>query len=167
MDSVQRRRRIRWTLGLIIASLLLSGLGTIPLQWLVGVLCRMLLANRDLHELAPGLVAWVEGVLAQLTGAAQQTLLNYTLDWLSLAQVAVALVFIGPWRAPVRNAWVVDWGLISCGLIVVAAPLAVLWRGIPVAWAVVDVLLGVGGFAGLWLCRRDLRHLAAAPPATA
>ena len=85
--------------------------------------------------------------------------LAYGTDWLAFAHLVIAVAFVGPLRAPVRNAWVVDWGLITCAAVVPLALVAGPIRGIPFYWRVVDCSFGVGGALLLWPCRRAIREL--------
>ena len=39
----------------------------------------------------------------------------------------IAVAFWGPWRDPVRNVWIVEWGMVCCAAIV---PLALI-AGLP------------------------------------
>ncbi len=169
MDAEHLRRRIRWTLGLFMAALVVSGLTAVPAQWEVDTLCAWFGAGTATGAAWPALAAWLGRVQAGLaTVTRDYPFLYYGLDWLAFAHLVIALAFIGPWRDPGRNAWVVDWGLLACVLVVVMAFTWAPLRGIPPFWRVIDASFGVGGFAVLWFCRRDIRRLAAlAQPAGA
>ena len=86
--------------------------------------------------------------------------LPYGTDWLAFGHLAIAVAFIGAWRDPVRNAWVVEFGLIVCALVVPFALVAGAVRAIPLCWRIVDCSFGVLGAAPLWLCRRRIAALA-------
>ncbi len=73
----------------------------------------------------------------------------------------IAVAFIGPLRDPVRNAWVVTFGLIACAAIVPLAFIAGAIRGIPLYHRLIDCAFGVGGAALLWPCRRAIQLLEA------
>ena len=86
-------------------------------------------------------------------------ILFYGTDWLAFAHVVIGLSFIGPWRDPVRNRWVVEWGLWCCGLVVL---LAFAWapvRDIPFFWSCVDASFGVFGAVPLWLVLKRIQKL--------
>ena len=73
--------------------------------------------------------------------------------------MVIGLSFIGPWRDPVRNRWVVEWGLWCCGLVVL---LAFAWapvRHIPFFWSCVDASFGVFGAVPLWLVLKRIQKL--------
>ncbi len=77
-----------------------------------------------------------------------------------LWHVVIAIAFIGPLRDPLKNVWVVEFGMIACVLVVpwvlIFAPL----RGIPLFWMLIDCSFGVIGFIPLWLVRKYIRQLA-------
>ena len=40
--------------------------------------------------------------------------LAYGTDWLAFGHLAIAVAFLGLWIDPVRNKWLITWGLITC-----------------------------------------------------
>jgi hypothetical protein len=40
--------------------------------------------------------------------------LFYGYDWLAFAHFVLAILFIGPLRDPVKNKWVIEFGIIAC-----------------------------------------------------
>lgn len=78
---------------------------------------------------------------------------------LAFAHVAIAVAFIGPWRDPVRNAWVVEFGFITCALVVPFALVAGAARGIPLGWRPIDCSFGLIGCLPLLVCRRLIARL--------
>lgn len=85
--------------------------------------------------------------------------LLYGYDWLAFAHFVLAILFIGPYRNPVRNIWVIEFGLIACILILPFAFVAGTFRGIPFGWKLIDCSFGVIGFAVLWPCYRAIKNL--------
>jgi hypothetical protein len=82
----------------------------------------------------------------------------YGTDWLAFAHIVIAVAFIGPLRDPVRNIWVIEFGMIACALVI---PLALIFgplRGIPFFWRLIDCSFGIIGFVPLWLVRREIRQ---------
>ncbi len=75
----------------------------------------------------------------------------------------LALVFVGPLRDPVRNVWVVEFGLWACAGILPLAFIAGAIRGIPFYWQLIDCSFAVGGAALLWPCRRLIQKLEKLP----
>ena len=69
-------------------------------------------------------------------------------DWLAFAHVVIAILFIGVLRDPVRNIWVVEFGMIACILILPFAFVMGHERGIPLWWQLIDCSFGVFGMRG-------------------
>lgn len=85
--------------------------------------------------------------------------LPYGTDWLAFAHLVIAVAFIGPWRDPVRNVWVIDFGLIACLAVIPLALIAGHFRGIPLWWRAIDCSFGVFGAIPLLLARRLIGRL--------
>ncbi len=78
------------------------------------------------------------------------------------------MAFWGPIRDPVRNVWVVRWGLLACAGIIPLALICGPLRGIPFWWSLVDMSFGVFGAIPLLLAYRLIRQPAeVAGPAAA
>ena len=77
------------------------------------------------------------------------------------AWIAIAVAFVGPLRDPVRNVWVITFGLIACALVVPYALVFGALRGIPFPWRLIDCAFGVFGFLPLWYCRRAIERIEA------
>jgi hypothetical protein len=149
-------KHIRLWLGIFIVALVLSGLTAFPLQtelrWL-----DALLHQSWVEPLAQssGLLAWIERVHEALdTTDARFPFLAYGTDWLAFAHLAIAVAFFGPFVDPVRNKWVVTFGLIACAGVIPLALIAGHVRGIPLPWRLVDCSFGVLGCLPLLIVRR-------------
>lgn len=155
-------RCIRGWLAFFMVALVLSGITAVPLVTLTAWLA-------DLTEPVGGAWhRWASDAAAAVAHVdAAYPILFYGTDWLAFAHVAIALAFIGPWRDPVRNRWVVVWGLWCCALVIV---LAFAWapvRGIPFFWRCVDASFGAFGAVPLRLALRRIDRMAAHPAAGA
>ena len=100
-------KAIRAWLAIFIIGLVLSGATAFPLVSEVRMLAFVLH-----HMPAPdALVAFIDRVREGLvTTGINYPFLAYGTDWLSFAHLMIAVAFIGPWREPVRNIWVIEWG---------------------------------------------------------
>jgi hypothetical protein len=78
----------------------------------------------------------------------------YGTDWLAFAHIVIAIAFIGPWRDPVRNVWVLEFGIIACVLVIPLAMVCGPLRGIPWFWRLIDSSFGVIGAVPLVIARR-------------
>ena len=156
MAQIHHLRCTRFWLTLFIVGLLLSGITAFPLQtelaWFVS-----LLHKSSVHAIAEstGLLSWIEQVNEGLsTTNARYPFLAYGTDWLAFAHLVIAVAFIGPYIDPVRNKWVITFGLIACGCVIPLALIAGHVRGIPLGWRLIDCSFGVLGALPLLLCRR-------------
>jgi hypothetical protein len=156
-------RRIRIALTVFIAGLVVSGVTAFPLEselrWLVAALRASSLSSlaQSTH-----LLPWLERVSSALTATgAQFPFLAYGTDWLAFAHLVLAVAFIGPFLDPVRNKWVVTFGLIACAGVIPLALIAGAIRGIPLGWRLIDCGFGVFGAIPLLICLGSIRALEA------
>lgn len=161
MQEPDHLRRIRFCLAIVIAGLLASGITAFPLQTELGGLVSLLHfgALRPMAQSA-GLLPWIEEVNSALRATdARYPFLAYGTDWLAFAHLAIAVAFIGPFIDPVRNKWIISFGLIACAGVVPLALIAGAIRGIPMGWRLVDCSFGVFGALPLFICRRSIMAL--------
>lgn len=159
-DRIHLRRIRFWLTGFIIG-LVLSGVTAFPLEtelgWLVSILHADLL--RPISEFT-GLLPWIERVNDALrTTNAHYPFLAYGTDWLAFAHLVIAVAFVGPYIDPVRNKWVITFGLIACAGVIPLALIAGVMRGIPFPWRLIDCSFGIVGCIPLFLCMRSIRVL--------
>ena len=153
--------RIRAMLIFFVVALIASGLTAIPLEWELDVLARALgIADGASPDQYVGLAHWIATVKQGLHETyARYPFIAYGTDWLAFAHIILGLLFIGPIADPVRNRWVITFGMIACAMVI---PWALVWtpvRGIPFYWALIDCAFGVFGMIPLWLARRWSRKL--------
>jgi hypothetical protein len=133
MAQPDHLRRIRFWLAAFMAGLVLSGVTAFPLQteltWLVAFLqTSPVLSIAEATRLLP----WIKRVHEALSATnANYPFLAYGTDWLAFAHVVIAIAFVGPFIDPVRNKWIVTFGLIACGGVIPLALIAGHIRGIP------------------------------------
>jgi hypothetical protein len=158
MTEPNHLRRIRFWLAIFIIGLVLSGITAFPLQseldWLISIL-----NSATLQPIAKSthLLPWIERVnQAVCVTNAQFPFLAYGTDWLAFAHLVIATAFIGPFIDPIRNKWVITFGLIGCAGVIPLALIAGHFRGIPVSWRLVDCCFGIFGSVPLLLCRRSI-----------
>jgi len=156
----QIERRVRACLAVVISGLVLSGLTALPLTSEARVLDGWAGPGTPLGERWPDLARWLHALHVGLAdNDVRYPFIAYGTDWLAFAHLVIALAFVGPWRDPVRNAWVVDFGLLACVLVVPFAFAAGGLRGIPWFWRGLDALFGVCGAVPLLLAQRWIREL--------
>jgi hypothetical protein len=163
-DAESARRlttRIRVWLVLFVVGLVVSGLTAFPLEQELRVVSALLHADwSPLPQWMPELVAWIDRVeQALIETNARFPFLAYGTDWLAFAHLMIAVCFLGPLRDPVRNVWVVQFGMIACVAVVPLALIAGAIRGIPWGWQLVDISFGVVGIIPLVIAYRLIRRL--------
>ena len=143
MSHASLLRSIRIWLAIVILGLFLSGVTAFPLQHELDLVIRIA-AHFHLAEHAPALSDWLLRVDQALADTnARYPFLAYGTDWLAFAHIVLAILFIGPYLDPIRNKWVIIFGVIcSVGvffLALIAGPI----RGIPLYWRLIDCSFGV------------------------
>jgi len=161
MDQPDSLRRIRFWLILFIVGLFLSGVTAFPLQTELGWFNSFLHID-SLQPLAQstGLLPWIERVHQALSDTnARDPFLAYGTDWLAFAHLVIAVAFIGPYIDPVRNKWIITFGLIACAGVIPLALIAGPIREIPFPWRLIDCSFGIFGCIPLLRCRRLILDL--------
>ena len=160
MDPHVALRRIRILLVLFITGLVLSGVTAFPLVHETALLNRIFAVAPAPVPQEPALHTWLRRVHHALE-ATDQTypFLAYGTDWLAFAHLVIAIAFIGPLLDPVRNRWVIVFGIIACAGVIPLALIAGPIRGIPFYWRLIDCSFGVFGAIPLLLCLRYVRQL--------
>ena len=146
------QRIIRRWLLIFIVSLVLSGLTAFALEtelnWLAAV--WPMRKTGDLY-------GWVEKVREALKDInTKYPFLAYGYDWLAFAHLVIAAAFIGPLRDPLKNKWVIEFGMIACIGVFPLAFIAGAIRGIPFYWRLIDCSFGIIGLIPLWICYRRI-----------
>ena len=134
----------RFSLGLFIAGLILSGLTAFPLLHELSLLCLWLGINDP---------------AAYETLNAAFPFVGYGTDWLAFGHFVIALFFVGPFRDPIRNAWVLRCGLVACGAVIPLALICGFVRHIPLEWRLLDCSFGILGTIPLFYCLRLTKRL--------
>lgn len=151
MESKLKQTR-HWIIFFMIV-LFLSGLTAIPLESELAFLSRC-------FPMTNAVGAWIEKVhFAFVHTNKQYPFLAYGYDWLAFAHFVLAILFIGPLKDPVRNKWVIEFGMIACVLIIPFAFIAGHFRGIPIGWRLVDCSFGVIGLIPLSICLSKVKQL--------
>jgi hypothetical protein len=142
----------RWLL-LFIMVLFISGLTVLPAELELKTALAMVPQGSGVYK-------WLDKILdAYMSVAANKNFLLYGYDWLAFAHFVLAILFIGPYKDPVKNIWVIEFGMIASILILPFAFIAGGMRGIPVWWRLVDCSFGVFGFLLLWYCYSRLKNI--------
>ena len=151
--------RIRAWLVFFIVALVASGLTAFPLETELRIASDILHAT-PLPDLMPAFVDWIDRVRDALIATNDEyPFLAYGTDWLAFAHLVIAVAFIGPLRDPVRNVWVIQFGMIACVGVIPLALIAGSVREIPLGWQLIDMSFGVIGIIPLLIVYRLIRRL--------
>ena len=154
---------IRLLLGLFVAALILSGLTAFPLLGEARLLAEWFGIGTRMESIFPALAWWLSHVHDGLEAAYQSyPFLAYGTDWLAFAHIVIGVVFWGPIKDPVKNVWVVEFGMIACVLVVPLALVCGQIRGIPIYWRLIDCSFGVFGIIPLFIVRRMIGKISSA-----
>jgi hypothetical protein len=152
--------KIRVCLVLFVIGLVLSGLTAFPLERETGMLSHLFGVSAGPQLGEPALHTWLrrvhEGIA--VTNRAYP-FMAYGTDWLAFAHLVIAIAFLGPLRDPVRNKWVLEFGIIACAGVVPLALIAGPIRGIPLYWRLIDCSFGIIGVIPLLICLRYVRQI--------
>ena len=139
--------KIRWILWGFIILLVLSGITAFPIQTELDLLSNYIGHGDGAMD------SWFNKIHA----AVVQTNLNYPYlaygtDWLAFSHLVIAVAFWGPLKDPIKNKWVIEFGMIACIMVFPLALIAGHIRGIPWFWQVIDCSFGVFGIIPLLIC---------------
>jgi len=144
---------IRRLIGVFMIMLFVSGLTAIPIETGLEHLSR-------LFPLGSRVGNWLDSVYFAIHDTNKRyPFLAYGYDWLAFAHFVLAILFIGPLRDPVKNKWVIEFGMIACALVVPFAIVAGYFRGIPFWWRLVDCSFGIIGIVPLYICLIKINNL--------
>jgi hypothetical protein len=148
--------RTRVWIILFMGGMVLSGLTAFPIQWeleLARDFMNYFPSNNDLSR-------WYFKVYDGVTATWEKyPFIAYGTDWLGFAHLVIAAAFIGPLRDPVRNKWVIQFGMIACVMVPFLAFTAGSIRGIPFFWQLIDCSFAAFGFVPLWICNKNIIKL--------
>jgi hypothetical protein len=153
-DKISLLRKIRKMLLFFVIMLVLSGITAFPAE-------TLLKWALDFSSYFP---IKLQGFITTTYQALHETnakypFLAYGYDWLAFAHLVIAMAFIGPYREPVRNIWVIEWAMMACVAIFPLAMICGPIREIPIFWRIIDCSFGVLGIIPLWVVRNWIKEL--------
>lgn len=142
----------RWLVFFILA-LVISGATAIPAESELAFATRLIPMGTLIGD-------WLDKLyMAVVYQNRHYPYLAYGYDWLAFAHFVLAVLFIGPLRDPVRNKWVIEFGMIACVLVIPFALIAGAMRGLPLWWRLVDCAFGVAGLVPLVIVWKKINLL--------
>lgn len=146
-------KQIKKWLAFFIAALAVSGLTAIPVELELDFLSRFFPVSTSIGE-------WLAKVNTGISNTnADYPFLLYGYDWLAFAHFVLAILFIGPYRDPVRNKWVIEFGIYACLFVLPYAFIAGYFRGIPIGWLLIDCSFGIVGLIPLSIVYKLINRL--------
>ncbi len=153
-EEQQLRGKIKRWLIFFIIGLILSGITAFPIESLLTI------AMNHLYIFPLTVQQWLSTVYhAVETTNDNFPYLAYGTDWLAFAHIVIAIAFIGPLRDPVRNIWVIQFGMIACIMILPLTFIAGSIRQIPLFWQLIDCAFGIIGILPLYICYINIKKL--------
>ena len=149
----KNKQIIRPLILFFIICLIISGATAIPVEAELSVLIKLFPFNS-----VTGI--WLQKVYEAFHEVNNSyPFLTYGYDWLAFAHFILAILFIGPLKDPVKNKWVIEFGMIACVLIIPFAFITGYFRQIPLGWRLIDCSFGVIGFIPLLICKNRVEAL--------
>lgn len=149
----QTKKNIKGYIIFFMIALAISGITAIPLEAELNFLSRFFSINSSIGQ-------WIDRVYQAFHETNNNyPFLSYGYDWLAFAHIVLAILFSGPLKDPVRNKWVIQFGMIACILIIPFALIAGHYRGIPLMWRLIDCSFGIIGLLPLLLCLKQINKL--------
>lgn len=156
LSSTSLKKRIRVLIMLFIVALVFSGITAFPIEWELRI-AHTLIQQCDCSN---DVTQWLERTYTGIADTnARYPFISYGTDWLAFAHLVIAIAFVGPLRDPVRNIWVIEFGMIACVCIFPLAFIAGAARGIPIFWRILDCSFGITGGLLLAACYTRIKQL--------
>ena len=158
IEKKQLLLKIRLLTLFFMAALVVSGITAFPIETELRLLMQFL--NIGNFEILNGLQSWLAFVYEGVSKTnADFPFIAYGCDWLAFAHIAIAVAFIGLYREPVRNKWLVSWAMICCIGIIPLALICGEIRQIPFFWRLIDCSFGIFGIIPLIYLRKLILKL--------
>jgi hypothetical protein len=155
-DRVRLVRQINYLLLVLILGLVISGLTAFPIQTQLTIAHQWI----ESHKMENALTNWIEFVYHGVADTyTKYPFVAYGTDWLAFAHLVIAIAFIGPLKDPVKNIWVIQFGIIACIGIFPLALVAGAVRGVPFYWQLIDCSFGIVGGTILLLLNKKIKKL--------
>jgi hypothetical protein len=150
----QLLKRIQIYIWIIIIGLFISGVTAFPIE------TELAYFHQHINVFPVWMQSWLNIIYNAIKHTnAQYPYLSYGTDWLAFAHVVLAILFFGSLKDPVKNVWIIQFGIIACVLIFPLAFIAGSIREIPVLWRLIDCSFGAIGIVPLWLAYRNVQKL--------
>lgn len=144
-------KQIRRMVSVFIILLALSGITAFPLITEVNFLVEHIDAFPSFFH------PWITRIYEAVSTASPVVL--YGTDWLAFAHLIIALFFVGVYKDPVRNKFIIDVGIVACFGVIPMAFICGPVRSIPFYHQLIDCSFGVLGMIPLYYVKRKINLL--------
>jgi hypothetical protein len=148
-------KQIRFLTIFFIVALVLSGITTFPVYTELELIIESHIFT-DASAMQHWFLKVMEGVKATQE---EYPFIFYGFDWLAFAHLIIAVLFIGVYKHPVRNRWIIQWAMISCICVLPLAFIAGTVRGVPIYHILIDCSFGVFGLIPLRIIQIKIKEL--------
>lgn len=83
----------------------------------------------------------------------------YCMDWLVFAHIVLLIFFTGALIDPLRNAWIIKAGIMTCAVMIPFAFISGFIRGIPFFWLMLDCSFATVGLVPLCLAYKYIKEI--------
>lgn len=144
-----------------ILALVFWGVTAFPIESEIRIACEVLNISLEVSpDTYNGLKEWIATVASGVINTNQSyPFLSYGTDWLAFSHLVIAVAFVGLYRKPIRNKWIVHFGMIACIGVVPLALICGAVRGIPFWWRLIDCSFCVFGIIPLILLHIYINRL--------
>jgi hypothetical protein len=154
MKTKTEFQSIRRWIAVFIVLLILSGVTAFPIQTEINFMMQYKNSFPEFMRV------WLEKISYGVNDVhSKYPFIAYGTDWLAFAHLVIAVAFIGPYRDPVKNIWVIEFGMIACAMVIPLALIAGAVRDIPFWWRLIDCSFGVFGIMPLWIVRSKILNM--------
>jgi hypothetical protein len=152
--DIELKRKIKGWIILFIVLLVLSGITAFPIESELSFLLK------HSSSFPVSLQQWLSKIYLEVKKTNTDfPHLSYGTDWLAFAHIVIATAFIGPLIDPVKNIWVIQFGMIACIMVFPLALIAGPMRQIPFFWQLIDCSFGALGVIPLYMTYKNIRKL--------
>ncbi len=145
-------KQIRVWVILFMVALVISGVTAFPVYSEL-----KFIINSNMFSNHPALYEWLNKVWMGVKATQEKyPFLFYGFDWLAFAHLAIAFLFVGVYKNPVKNKWIIYWAMITCVGIFALAFIAGSIRGIPLFHILIDCSFGAIGLIPLFIVKRKI-----------
>lgn len=154
--QIQLLKRIRLWVIVFVVMLILSGITAFPIHTGINFLAEH-------KNVFPDFLAdWITTIQTGINDTwPKYPFIAYGTDWLAFAHIVIGMAFIGVYINPVRNIWIIHWGMLNCIAVIPLALICGPIRNIPWFHILIDCSFGLLGMIPLYIVLKLIRKLEA------